>query len=64
MQNLIPGDNPKYSGYLIGYSNTADLLVDTNTDPEPMVEKLAKAEAQRRARRCTTPSTWRAPAAS
>lgn len=42
VQNLIPGDNPKYSGYLIGYSNTADLLVDTGTDPEPMVEKLEK----------------------
>src|SRR5579859_3932942 len=28
VQNLNPGDNPKYSGYLIGYSNTADLLVD------------------------------------
>lgn len=42
VQNLIPGDNPKYSGYLIGYSNTADLLVDTGTDPEPIVEKLEK----------------------
>jgi Ca-activated chloride channel homolog len=42
VQNLIPGDNPKYSGYLIGYSNTADLLVDTSSDPEPMVERLGK----------------------
>src|SRR5580700_6841821 len=42
VQNLIPGDNPKFSGYLIGYSNTADLLVDTSTDPEPMVQKLQK----------------------
>ncbi len=42
VQNLIPGDNPKFSGYLIGYSNTADLLVDTGTDPEPIVEKLQK----------------------
>jgi Ca-activated chloride channel homolog len=42
VQNLIPGDNPKFSGYLIGYSNTADLLKDTSTDPEPMVEKLGK----------------------
>jgi len=42
VQNLIPGDNPKFSGYLIGYSNTADLLVDTGTDPEPMVQKLQK----------------------
>ena len=42
VQNLIPGDNPKFSGYLIGYSNTADLLKDTSTDPEPMVEKIGK----------------------
>jgi Ca-activated chloride channel homolog len=42
VQNLIPGDNPKFSGYLIGYSNSADLLLDTNTDPEPMVQKLEK----------------------
>jgi Ca-activated chloride channel homolog len=42
VQNLIPGDNPKFSGYLIGYSNTADLLVDTASDPEPMVERLGK----------------------
>jgi Ca-activated chloride channel homolog len=42
VQNLIPGDNPKYSGYLIGYSNSADLLINTGTDPEPMVQKLGK----------------------
>ena len=42
VQNLIPGDNPKFSGYLIGYSNSADLLIDTGTDPEPMVAKLQK----------------------
>jgi Ca-activated chloride channel homolog len=42
VQNLIPGDNPKFSGYLIGYSNTADLLLDTATDPEPIVQKLLK----------------------
>ena len=42
VQNLIPGDNPKFSGYLIGYSNSADLLMDTSSDPEPMVQKLGK----------------------
>lgn len=42
VQNLLPGDNPKYSGYLIGYSNTADLMVDTGTDPDPIVRKLEK----------------------
>ena len=42
VQNLVPGDNPKFSGYLISYSNDAELLVNTTTDPEPMVEKLQK----------------------
>lgn len=42
VQNLIPGDNPKFSGYLISYSNSADLLIDTSTDPEPMVQRLEK----------------------
>jgi VWFA-related protein len=42
VQNLVPGDNPKFSGYLIGYSNDAELLVNTTTDPEPMVQKLDK----------------------
>ena len=42
VQNLVPGDNPRYSGYLIGYSNGAELLSNTGTDPEPMVQKLQK----------------------
>ena len=42
VQNLVPGDNPKFSGYLIGYSNDAELLVNTTSDPEPMVEKIEK----------------------
>jgi len=42
VQNLIPGDNPKFSGYLIAYANDAELLVNTTTDPEPMVEKIDK----------------------
>ena len=42
VQNLVPGDNPKYSGYLIGYSNDAELLVNTTSDPSPMVDKLDK----------------------
>ena len=44
VQNLIPGDNPKFSGYLIGYSNEAELMVNTTTDPEPMVQKLQKVK--------------------
>lgn len=42
VQNLIPGDNPKYSGYLIAYANEAELVVNTTTDPEPMVQKIEK----------------------
>ena len=39
--NLLPGDK-KYSGYLIAYSNEAELLVNTTSDSEPIVEKLRK----------------------
>ena len=41
---LLPGD-PKYSGYLITYGNEkAELIVDTTSDSEKMVEKLRKAK--------------------
>jgi Ca-activated chloride channel homolog len=36
---LLPGD-PKYSGYLIGYGNQADVMVNTTSNPDPIVEKL------------------------
>ena len=39
--NMLPGDK-KYSGYLIAYGNEAELLVNTTTDSEPIVEKLRK----------------------
>src|SRR5436305_1905316 len=39
--NMLPGDK-KFSGYLISYGNEAELLVDTTTDAEPIVEKLRK----------------------
>ena len=42
VQNLVPGDNPKFSGYLIAYSNEAELQVNTSSDPEPMVQKIEK----------------------
>ncbi len=42
VQNLVPGDNPKYSGYVISFANDAELVQDTTTDPEPMVQKLNK----------------------
>jgi len=39
--NMLPGDK-KYSGYLIAYGNEAELLVDTTSDSEPIVEKMRK----------------------
>lgn len=36
---LLPGDK-KYSGYLIGYGTEAEVLVNTTSDPDPIVEKL------------------------
>src|SRR4051812_42466832 len=41
MLHLLPGDK-KYSGYLITYSNEAELVVDTNNDSEKMVDKMRK----------------------
>jgi VWFA-related protein len=39
VDTLLPGDK-KYSGYLIGYSTEASVLVDTTNDPEKIVAKL------------------------
>ncbi|MDP9053335.1 MAG: VWA domain-containing protein [Acidobacteriota bacterium] len=41
MLNLLPGDR-KYSGYLISYGNTAELIADTSSDSEKMVEKMRR----------------------
>lgn len=41
MLNLLPGDK-KYSGYLITYGNEPQLVADTSTDSEKMVEKMRK----------------------
>jgi VWFA-related protein len=38
---LLPGDK-KYSGYLIGYNNEAEVMVNTTNDPQPIVDKLRK----------------------
>jgi Ca-activated chloride channel family protein len=38
---LMPGDK-KYSGYLVGYAQDADLIVNTTSDPEKLVEKIRK----------------------
>ncbi len=41
IQNLLTGD-PKYSGYLITFAQTAEVAVNTTTDPEPLVEQVRK----------------------
>lgn len=41
VQNLLNGD-PRYSGYLIDYAQTAEVAVDTTDDPEAIVEKIRK----------------------
>ena len=41
MLNLLPGDK-KYGGYLITYGNQPELVADTNSDPEVMVQKIGK----------------------
>lgn len=38
---LLPGDK-KYSGYLISYGNDAELLANTTSDSEKIVEKIRK----------------------
>lgn len=38
---LLPGDK-KYSGYLVGFSQDADLIVNTTSDPEKLVESIRK----------------------
>jgi Ca-activated chloride channel homolog len=39
--NLLPGD-PRYRGYLITYSNDAELLVNTTQNSEPIADKVRK----------------------
>jgi Ca-activated chloride channel family protein len=39
--NLLPGD-PRFRGYLITYSNEAELLVNTTQDSEPIADKVRK----------------------
>ena len=41
IQNLLTGD-PKYSGYLIDFSQDAEVAVNTTSDPEPLVDKIRK----------------------
>ena len=39
--NLLPGDK-RYTGYLISYGNTADIVVNTTWDSEKLAEKVRK----------------------
>jgi Ca-activated chloride channel homolog len=39
--NLLPGDK-RYTGYLISYSNTADILVNTTWDSDKLTDKVNK----------------------
>lgn len=41
MLNLLPGDK-RYSGYLITYGNQPELVADTSSDSEKMVEKMRR----------------------
>src|SRR5271156_372476 len=41
MLNLLPGDK-RYSGYLITYGNEPQLVADTDSDAEKMVEKMRR----------------------
>ncbi len=38
---LMPGDK-RYSGYLVGYSQDPDLIVNTTDDPEKLIEKIRR----------------------
>jgi VWFA-related protein len=41
MLNLLPGDK-KYTGYLISYGTTAELIANTSSDSEKMVAKMSR----------------------
>ena len=41
VQTMLPGDK-RYQGYLVSYSSDAELQVNTNHDPEKMMDKLRK----------------------
>jgi VWFA-related protein len=42
VDTLMPGGSKKYAGYLIGYSTTADLLVNTTNDSEEIVDRIRR----------------------
>ena len=59
---LLPGKD-KFSGYLIGYGNKAELMVNTTSDAEPFVSKIRDLKPGVAEPRCSTPFTWPAPTA-
>lgn len=41
---LLPGDDPRYSGYLITYANNAEVAVNTTHENEKIVDAIRKAK--------------------
>jgi hypothetical protein len=39
---LLPGDNPRFSGYLVTYNDRAELQVNTTKTPDQMTERIDK----------------------
>ena len=56
---LLPGDK-KFSGYLLSYTSTPELVVQTTTTRRRSTNKFGKC-GPAAARRCTTPCGWPAP---
>jgi VWFA-related protein len=42
IDTLLPGDDPRYSGYLIGYGNQAEMLVNTTRDADKLVKAVQR----------------------
>jgi Ca-activated chloride channel family protein len=42
IDTLLPGDDPRYSGYLIGYGNQAEMLVNTSRDADKLVAAVRR----------------------
>ena len=44
MWQLLPGDDPRYSGYLITYANDAELAVNTTHDSDKLAAAIRRAK--------------------
>lgn len=40
--SLLPGNDPRFAGYLVSYANEAELKANTTPDPEKLLEKIRK----------------------